>query len=1435
MLLIFLALMLGIISTSFADVITIGSGTSYTYEPIASYYGYHRSACIYTAGEIGGSGTITTISYKAYNTNSTSIPIKIYMKMTTAATLSPAQNWGTLTTGLTPIYNATFSGTTAGAWKTITLTTPFSYTGNNLMILIESNYGGNGTSGPQWYHSPATNMNQYIRKDSTAPITETGTVNSNRPQIQMNIVGYAVFAPTFAVSPTTVDFGLVNMNTTSAYTNVTVSNNGAGTLNITGVSLGGANPERFILDMNSNPTPWALTAGQSKIVKVAFNPLAAVSSSASLIFTGDVKVDHTVPLSGTGYDPTLVPPTTQDFTTFPPLNWTRWSGLLADPSTLTTTTSGWIADGFANVGSTGAARVNVYGTSCKYWLVTPPINLGSSKITGYNLSFDLALTAYGLTTPPTGTQADDKFAVVISTDNGVTWSAANTLRLWDNAGSPYVYNEISVSGQTITIPLSGYSGMVKIGFYGESTVSDGDNDLFIDNFAIVEAGAPPTPPTSSIPANGATSVAINTNLSWGGATGEPTGYKVYLGTDSETQDLIANVPDPIYDPETNFDFGATYYWKVDAYSDAGSSSDAGPLTVWTFSTYSGLAITPSPSNSATAQDATNKLLNWADVAGATGYRVKVGTSSGASDLVNMAEVAESQYTHNANWPFSQQIFWTVYTLNGEQVVDGTEWNFTTAADPTRPLPYLENFNASTSLPANWTATFSVSATHGASASNGLYKNLWSSATTANVVTPPVGPITANTLLEFDYRYVNYTGYPATATTLGAGDKLEVQVSTDGTTFDTVYTIDSSNHVTSTAFATCGVFITQAKTAAEGDIIKVKLLATWATGDYYLDIDNVSFRHVAAQPVISVTPTEKDFGTVNLNTTSAAQVFTIKNVGGGTLTIDPAVALSGDDADQFELTDANSYPCALDANESITVSVIFAPTTEGLKSAKLKIVDDLAKNLTEVLLSGTGFDATIDTFPYSEGFDAVAFPPVGWTNYSVDKTTHAHVETGYWSRKTTGTYNSTAGAAFINYSYSSARYACLQMPAVNIPSSHRLSFYWRDNDSKVAAHDTTYCEISTDGGTNWALLATLSPEATQSTYQKVDVGLNPYAGNGRLIRFRDATDASYSAWGTYLDEIAIQEGYDYPAGEPVVIGGETITVTGGSANNGTGEIPPVNNASFVTESSYVLQLIGAGPWTITIETTAPWGAYFQGGQWNSVQNIGGFITFIINGGKDAEIPVVLGDSDPTLPVELSSFTATITTDLCVKIAWIAQTETNHSGYNILRAEANDLTNAIKINPVLIDNGTPLGTQISYSYTDVEAYSNMVYYYWLESIALDGVSEYFGPLSVTIGDPSQPPLPPAIPMFTKLMNAFPNPFNPNTNLRYSLKEAGKVNISIYNVKGQLIKSFQNDHATPGYYQVSWDGRDMNGQPVSSGIYMYRMTSGKYNEAKKMILAK
>jgi len=281
------------------------------------------------------------------------------------------------------------------------------------------------------------------------------------------------------------------------------------------------------------------------------------------------------------------------------------------------------------------------------------------------------------------------------------------------------------------------------------------------------------------------------------------------------------------------------------------------------------------------------------------------------------------------------------------------------------------------------------------------------------------------------------------------------------------------------------------------------------------------------------------------------------------------------------------------------------------------------------------------------------------------------------------------------------------------------------------------------------------------------------------------------------------------------------------------IPPVNNGLFVASDSFVIQLIGAGPWTITIQSNAPWIAYYQGGAWHAHEPVGGIFSFVIEAAKDLDLPIILGDLDPTLPVELSSFTAVLTADLQVNIAWIVETETDHSGYNVLRNETDVLASALRINSNLLDEGSLNGTQISYQFLDDEVLRGATYYYWLESVALNGESEHFGPLKVTIKADGEDPIP-EIPLETKLFSAFPNPFNPNTNLRYSMKEAGEARIDIFNVKGQLLKTFKQNHEQAGYYQVSWDGRDVNGHQVSTGVYFYRMSCGKYSHTKKMVLS-
>ena len=197
-----------------------------------------------------------------------------------------------------------------------------------------------------------------------------------------------------------------------------------------------------------------------------------------------------------------------DGTPFPPSCWERYSGLMVDPIVVTTTTSGWIQDDWRNI-VTGdkAARQNIWSTTSKYWLMTPQIDLGSG---GYQLEFDLTLNQYGTSNPPNQTGVDDKIAVLVSTDGGVTWSTSDIVRLWDNAGSTYVYDNIDPNGETIVIDITGFTGVVKIAFYGESTVSNADNDLMINNLKVRVPPTCPEPTTLGV----SNITGISALLSW---------------------------------------------------------------------------------------------------------------------------------------------------------------------------------------------------------------------------------------------------------------------------------------------------------------------------------------------------------------------------------------------------------------------------------------------------------------------------------------------------------------------------------------------------------------------------------------------------------------------------------------------------------------------------------------------------------------------------------------------------------------------------------------------------------------------------------------------------------------------------------------------------------------------------------------------------------
>jgi hypothetical protein len=91
---------------------------------------------------------------------------------------------------------------------------------------------------------------------------------------------------------------------------------------------------------------------------------------------------------------------------------------------------------------------------------------------------------------------------------------------------------------------------------------------------------------------------------------------------------------------------------------------------------------------------------------------------------------------------------------------------------------------------------------------------------------------------------------------------------------------------------------------------------------------------------------------------------------------------------------------------------------------------------------------------------------------------------------------------------------------------------------------------------------------------------------------------------------------------------------------------------------------------------------------------------------------------------------------------------------------------------------------------------------------------------------------------LAQNYPNPFNPSTTITYNIPESVQsvqVELSVFNLRGQMVRNLVRETKGPGQYSVGWDGTDGSGGRVSSGVYFYRIQAGDYRATRKMVILK
>ena len=479
-------LTISINATSFAQVVTIppaNTNSNGVRQPLGSWWGYERTALIYTAAEVTQFGTISKVSFYVNSVSSpaASTPVQIYMKSTASATMT-SSTFATYTAGATLVYsgNITSAQLVAGNWVTITLDTPFNYASDNLMVLVETNATGGGNEG-----STGKNFRRTLLADNkfqswnadTNPPTGTGTLNLSRTNVQLDFGSAA--SNDVGVSAASFGSPIKIISAGKGYNlDATVKNFGSTTQNVVPVyyTVNGGSPIGPVSTVGpivQNATENVVFSGGN-----AFVPLTA-GAYVLKVYTalgGDANAaNDTTTLNLNVLDKVSSFPYVMDFTVA-----TGWTVTGGNVWSLFPATN---PDGVA---ADPAAIAQFYNIGSGVTLVLRSPEMDFSGMSNPVLDFYVAYRTY------TGLETDT-IKVMVSTDGGVTFNPASTPynKTWDTDPSlatlpPTGGGFIPAAAtdwrhETVDLSNVGNLANVVIGFVGVSAFG---NNAFVDNVIV---------------------------------------------------------------------------------------------------------------------------------------------------------------------------------------------------------------------------------------------------------------------------------------------------------------------------------------------------------------------------------------------------------------------------------------------------------------------------------------------------------------------------------------------------------------------------------------------------------------------------------------------------------------------------------------------------------------------------------------------------------------------------------------------------------------------------------------------------------------------------------------------------------------------------------------------------------------------------------------
>lgn len=199
-------------------------------------------------------------------------------------------------------------------------------------------------------------------------------------------------------------------------------------------------------------------------------------------------------------------------------------------------------------------------------------------------------------------------------------------------------------------------------------------------------------------------------------------------------------------------------------------------------------------------------------------------------------------------------------------------------------------------------------------------------------------------------------------------------------------------------------------------------------------------------------------------------------------------------------------------------------------------------------------------------------------------------------------------------------------------------------------------------------------------------------------------------------------------------------------------------------------------------------------------------------------------DWLVAVEMDIFEASCVDGRTV-LHWRTRSETENLGFDIYRSETAQ-GEYQRINAQIVPAKGTSEHGEEYWYTDENVEAGRTYYYKLTDTDFAGQITYHGPVKVEVN---------VLPGAFDISQCYPNPFNPETEIEFTVKEGGVVRLAVYDVMGRFIRLLYDGPANAGTHRIRWDGTNASGAKLSSGTYIIRMTADNFDKTRKVTLAK